>query len=71
MFKIKYTELKKWYNQKFPHIPFVVVFLLIISVVVIIITEFLITDSLSGIGLNIATEIIGILYQDTITSIAK
>ena len=59
--KSKKGKIKKWYKSKFPHIPFPLVFLLFLVSIFIVFIEYLETETLSGIGFNIATEIIGIL----------
>lgn len=59
--KKKISQLNKAYINRFPHIPILLVLTLILLSLSILIIEFSITNSLNGIGLNISTEIIGIL----------
>lgn len=54
-------QIKKNYHEKFPHIPFLLPVILSSVAFIIILLEFYITKELKGIGLNIATEIGGIL----------
>lgn len=59
--KSKKSKIKNWYKSKFPHIPFLLVFILFLISFSIVLIEYLETKTFSGIGFNIATEIIGIL----------
>jgi hypothetical protein len=59
--KKKISQFSNEYKNRFPHIPILLAFTLILVSLSIITLEFSITKSLNGIGLNIATEIIGIL----------
>lgn len=59
--KSKKGKLKKWYKNKFPHIPFLIVLILFIVSITIVLFEFYKTNSFEGMGYNIATEIFGIL----------
>lgn len=59
--KKKISQLNQAYINRFPHIPIILVLGLILLSVSILLIEFSITKSLNGIGLNISTEIFGIL----------
>jgi hypothetical protein len=59
--KKKISQFSKGYKNRFPHIPILLALTLIIVSLFIITLVFIITKSINGIGLNISTEIFGIL----------